>query len=74
MKNNRNAQVVGHNSKSYNDKHPSNPVSLRPIRDAVRNTPYILDKKHRLVPNMKRIRELFALANLPRMVIAKLAR
>jgi hypothetical protein len=27
----RNAKVVGNNRKSYNDKHPENPVSLRPI-------------------------------------------
>jgi len=31
----RNANVVGNNSKSYNDKHPENPVSLRPIHDAL---------------------------------------
>lgn len=30
----RNAKVVGNNSKSYDDKHPENPVSLRPIHDA----------------------------------------
>ncbi len=34
----RNAKVVGNNSKSYNDKHPENPVSLRPIHDALRAT------------------------------------
>lgn len=32
----RNKQIVGNNSKSYNDKHPDNPVSLRPIHDALR--------------------------------------
>jgi hypothetical protein len=31
----RNAGVVGNNSKSYNDKHPENPVSLRPLHDAL---------------------------------------
>ena len=30
----RNNQVVGNNSMSYSDKHPENPISLRPIHDA----------------------------------------
>lgn len=30
----RNAQITGRNSKSYNDKHPENPIQLRPIRTA----------------------------------------
>lgn len=34
----RNDKVVGNNSKSYNDKHPENPVSLRPIHDACKAT------------------------------------
>lgn len=33
-----NKQIVGNNSKSYNDKHPENPISLRPIRDACKAT------------------------------------
>jgi hypothetical protein len=69
-KNNRNKEIVGNNSKSYNDKHPENPVSLRPIHDAVQNTPKILDAKFRLVPDTKRIRYLYSLRNLPRLVIA----
>ncbi len=34
----RNKQITGNNSKSYNDKHPENPISLRPIRDACKAT------------------------------------
>jgi hypothetical protein len=30
----RNAKIVANNSKSYNDKHPANPIALRPIHDA----------------------------------------
>lgn len=66
----RNKQIVGNNSNSYNDKHPENPVSLRPIRDAVANTPKVLEK-NRLVPDVKRISFLYSLGHLPRMVIAK---
>jgi hypothetical protein len=31
----RNKLIVGNNSKSYNDKHKSPAISLRPIRDAI---------------------------------------
>ena len=34
----RNKKIVGRNSKSYNDKHPENPISLRPIHDAIKAT------------------------------------
>lgn len=36
MKPNRQHLIVGRNSASYNDKHPENPIVLRPIRDALR--------------------------------------
>jgi len=39
MKNNRNNQRVGKNSASYNDKHPHNPVQLKPIRAAKKRHP-----------------------------------
>ncbi|ADE12173.1 hypothetical protein [Sideroxydans lithotrophicus] len=29
----RNAKRVGNNSRSYDEKHPENPISLRPIAD-----------------------------------------
>lgn len=67
----RNAKIVGHNSKSYNDKHPENPVSLRPIHDAIQNIPKILDTKNRLVPDTKRIRALHAMANWSKPKIAR---
>lgn len=34
----RNTKIVGNNSKSYNDKHPNNPIVLRPIHDACKAT------------------------------------
>ena len=34
----RNKKIVGRNSKSYNDKHPENHISLRPIHDAIKAT------------------------------------
>lgn len=41
----RNKRITGNNSKSYNDKHPENPISLRPIRDACKaiykSSPYV---------------------------------
>jgi hypothetical protein len=58
MKNNRNAQIVGNNSKSYNDKHPDNPIHLRPIRQAIANLPKVKDDKGQLHPDYKAIREL----------------
>jgi hypothetical protein len=70
----RNAKIVGNNSKSYNDKHPENPVSLRPIHDAIENTPKILDAKYRLVPDIKHIAYLRSLGNFPRMNIALMAK
>ena len=42
MKNKRNSQIVGKNCASYNDKHPENPIILRPIRAAVAK---VSDKK-----------------------------
>ena len=41
MKNARNNQIVGRNSKSYNDKHPEQPVALRPVHDAIIKVPKI---------------------------------
>jgi len=55
MKNQRNSQIVGNNSKSYDDKHPTNPIVLRPIRDAIANTPKIADEKGVLHPDCRRI-------------------
>jgi hypothetical protein len=49
----RNAQIVGNNSKSYNDKHPENPVSLRPVHDAIANVPKLVDTKGFAYPNKK---------------------
>jgi hypothetical protein len=70
----RNAMIVGNNSKSYNDKHPENPVSLRPIHDAVKKTPKILDEKMRLVPDVARINYLYSLHALPRLDIDAMVR
>lgn len=58
----RNGHVVGNNSKSYNAKHPENPVSLRPIHDACKAT-HKDDSKLR--------RKLRALGNLSRPQIAR---
>ena len=58
MMNQRNSQIVGNNSKSYDDKHPTNPIVLRPIRDAIANTPKIADKKGVLHPDYWRINHL----------------
>jgi hypothetical protein len=41
----RNDKIVGNNSKSYNDKHPDNPIHLRPIRMAIAKTPKLQDDK-----------------------------
>jgi len=68
----RNHLIVGKNSKSYDDKHPENPVSLRPIRDAIENTPKVLDAKHRFIPDYKRIQFFNSLRNMPRMTIAEM--
>lgn len=63
----RNHLVVGKNSKSYDEKHPENPVSLRPIHDAVlkvkRN--YFTRNDYALMSALRR------LGSQPRMVIAK---
>jgi hypothetical protein len=37
MKNNRNSIKVGKNSMSYNDKHRSPPVPMRPIKSALKH-------------------------------------
>ena len=58
MMNQRNSQIVGNNSKSYDDKHPTNPIVLRPIRDAIANTPKIADKKGRVHSDYRRINHL----------------
>ena len=58
MKNKRNEQIVGNNSKSYNDKHPDNPIHLRPIRAAIAKVPKVADDKGQLHPNYKAIREI----------------
>ena len=53
----RNAKVVGNNSKSYNDKHPENPVSLRPLHDACKAThkdDFELRAKIRALANLSR--------------------
>lgn len=67
----RNAKIVGNNSKSYDDKHPNNPVSLRPIHEAVMNTPKLF-VGGRFVPNVKRINFLYSLGNMPRMDIPRI--
>jgi hypothetical protein len=58
----RNTKIVGNNSKSYNDKHPKNPVSLRPIHDACAAI-------HR--NDFKLRRQLRALMNYDRQTIAR---
>ena len=54
----RNAMIVGNNSKSYNDKHPENPVSLRPVHDAIAKVPKLVDTKGFEHPNLKVISAL----------------
>lgn len=66
----RNHLVVGKNSKSYDDKHPENPVSLRPIRDAIAAMPKVLTGG-RVAPDHKRISFLRHLGYLPRLDIAR---
>jgi hypothetical protein len=34
----RNKLITGKNSASYNEKHPENPISMRPIHDALTTT------------------------------------
>jgi len=60
----RNDKIVGNNSKSYNDKHPDNPIHLRPIRQAIANVPKVKDDKGQLHPNYKAIREIRALGSM----------
>ena len=50
----RNAKIVGKNSLSYNDKHPENPVSLRPIHDACKAMPTRFHAKLRALANLGR--------------------
>ena len=58
MKNRRNYEIVGNNSASYNDKHPTNPIELHPIRRAIANTPKIADGKGGLHPDYAHIHYL----------------
>ena len=55
--NKRNSRIVGHNSKSYNDKHPTNPVALRPIHDACMRVPKLFDPIGFAYPDDKTIRK-----------------
>jgi hypothetical protein len=60
---NRNKEVTGHNSMSYDDKHRSAPVSLRPIHDAIQKVPKIavtnsFNPFSERRPDYKRINEL----------------
>jgi len=50
----RNAKIVGKNSRSYNDKHPENPVSLRPIHDACKAAPAKYHARLRALSNLGR--------------------
>jgi len=66
----RNKQIVGNNSKSYNDKHPENPISLRPVRNAIQKMPRIADEKGQLHFDHSRADELRLVGSvLPRMVL-----
>jgi hypothetical protein len=56
---------------SYNDKHPTNPIALRPIYNAIQDTPRILDSKNRFVPDVKKIQLLRSFANLPRQQLGR---
>ena len=60
----RNNKIVGNNSKSYNDKHPDNPIHLRPIRMLIAKTPELQDDKGGLHPDHKAIRELRSLGSV----------
>ena len=56
----RNAMIVGHNSKSCNDKHPGGPIQLRPIKRVPRLHKRVL-RLHRLtgLPRPAILRELY---------------
>ena len=60
----RNKVKVGHNSKSYNDKHPFNPAVMKPIRKAVELTPRVVLPLGNKILNHKIIRKLYALGAL----------
>lgn len=45
----RNHLITGRNSASYNDKHPENPIELRPIRDALRRNRDDIKMKKRIL-------------------------
>jgi hypothetical protein len=62
----RNKIIVGNNSKSYNDKHPENPISLRPIRDAVLSMPMVKDKDGNWTRNIRKERFIRSFSNLPK--------
>ena len=47
----RNAKRVGRNSKSYDEKHPVNPVVLRLIHDAAIDAPRWMRRKLRTMRN-----------------------
>ena len=49
----RNAMIVGHNSKSYDEKHPKNPISLRPIHDAKKDCYTVNEKGERVIDHKK---------------------
>lgn len=50
----RNAKVVGRNRASYNDKHPNNPVSLRPLHGVYPCAPRWVRAKLRTMRNWDR--------------------
>lgn len=68
----RNKHVVGQNCKSYNDKHPENPIDMRPIYNARRRAPVEWSKaENRFVVPLKIWRALKRLVNLARPAIGK---
>lgn len=53
-KKNRNAMIVGHNRASYDDKHPHNPVALRPLHIALKSSSRTIVRRVRAMCNLSR--------------------
>lgn len=54
----RNDQIMGKNCKSYNDKHPYNPIVLRPIRAITRCIPNKINAMGKAYPDWIRIAQM----------------
>jgi hypothetical protein len=59
----RNAIRTGKNSKSYNDKHPENPVMFKVVKYALKKA-VLYDHKFYPYPDIEKRTQIMAIANL----------